>query len=85
MEKSSLFFNESTFTVNNHACDKYVRRPEKKQRTYFISPTIKHPYANGVGRLEVVFGGMNGKKYVLERKMFSSAHSLFSDCTCFFL
>ena len=37
--------------------------------------------ANGVGRLEVVSGMMNGTKYidVLERKMLPSARSLFSD------
>ena len=86
-----LFSDESAFTVNNHAGNNYVRRrPKEQYRPYCISPTIKHPQsimvwgcmaANGVGRLEVVSGMMNGTKYidVLERKMLPSARSLFSD------
>ena len=86
-----LFSDESTFTVNNHAGNNYVRRrPKEQYRPYCISPTIKHPQsimvwgcmaANGVGRLEVVSGMMNGTKYidVLERKMLPRARSLFSD------
>ena len=86
-----LFSDESTFTVNNHAGNNFVRRkPEEEYRPYCISPTIKHPQsimvwgcmaANGIGRLKVVSGMMNGTKYidVLENKMLPSARSLFSD------
>ena len=39
-----LFSDESTFTVNNHAGNNFVRRkPEEEYRPYCISPTIKHP------------------------------------------
>ena len=86
-----LFSDESTFTVNNHAGNNFVRRkPEEEYRPYCISPTIKHPRsimvwgcmaANGIGRLKVVSGMMNRTKYidVLENKMLPSARSLFSD------
>ena len=86
-----LFSDESTFTVNNHAGNNFVRRkPEEEYRPYCISPTIKHPQsimvwgcmaANGIDRLKVVSGMMNGTKYidVLENKMLPSARSLFSD------
>ena len=86
-----LFSDESTFTVNNHAGNNFVRRkPEEEYWPYCISPTIKHPQsimvwgcmaANGIGRLKVVSGMMNGTKYidVLENKMLPSARSLFSD------
>jgi len=85
-----LFSDESTFTVNNHSGNNYVRRkPGEEFRPYCISPTIKHPQsimvwgcmsASGVGRLEVVSGMMNAIKYinVLEKKMLPSAQSLFS-------
>ena len=86
-----LFSDESTFTVNNHAGNNYVRRrPNEEYRPYCISPTIKHPQsimvwscmtAHGIGRLEIVSGMMNAMKYidVLENKMLPSARSLFSD------
>ena len=86
-----LFSDESTFTVNNHAGNNYVRRrPNEEYWPYCISPTIKHPQsimvwscmtAHGIGRLEIVSGMMNAMKYidVLENKMLPSARSLFSD------
>ena len=86
-----LFSDESTFTVNNHAGNNYVRRrPNEEYRPYCISPTIKHPQsimvwscmtAHGIGRLENVSGMMNAMKYidVLENKILPSARSLFSD------
>ena len=86
-----LFSDESTFTVNNHAGNNYVRRrPNEEYRPYCISPTIKYPQsimvwscmtAHGIGRLEIVSGMMNAMKYidVLENKMLPSARSLFSD------
>ena len=56
-----LFSDESTFNLNNHAGNNYVRRrPEEEYRPYCISPTIKHPQsimvwgcmaASGIGRL----------------------------------
>ena len=67
-----LFSDESTFTLNNHAGNNYVRRPEEEYRPYCMSPTIKHPQsimvwgcmaASGIGRLKLVSGMMNGTKY----------------------
>ena len=58
-----LFSDESTFTLNNHAGNNYVRRrPDEKYRPYCISPTIKRPQsimvwgcmaASGICRLKV--------------------------------
>ena len=84
-----LFSDESTFTLNNHAGNNYVRRrPEEEYRPYCISPTIKHPQsimvwgfmaAIGIGTLKLVFEMMNGTKYidVLENQMLPTARSLF--------
>ena len=86
-----LFSDESTFTLNNQAGNNYVRRrSEEEYQPYCISPTIKHPQsimvwdcmaANGIGRLKLVSGRINGTKCidVLKNQMLSSARSLFSD------
>ena len=55
-----LFSDESTFTVNNHAGNNFVRRkPEEEYRPYCISPTIKHPSQlwYGVAWLQMVLVG----------------------------
>ena len=86
-----LFGDESTFTLNNHVGNNYVRRrPEEEYRPYCISLTIKHPQsimvwgcmaASGIGRLKLVSGMMNETNYidVLKNQMLPSACSLFSD------
>ena len=86
-----LFSDESTFTIDNHTGSNYLRRrPAEEYRPYWISTTVKHLQsimvwccmaANGIGRLKLVSGMMNGIKYadVLEKKTLPNARSLFSD------
>ena len=84
-----IFSNESTFTIQNHAGNNFVRRrPHEALSPQCISPTIKHPTSmmiwgctasNGIGRLHTCEGMMNATKYaaVLETKLLASARSLF--------
>lgn len=79
-----LFSDESTFTINCHTGNSYVRRrPGEEYKPCCLKPTLKHPTSvmiwgcmsgDGVGRLTVVDGMMNGRKYteVLERVMLPS-------------
>ena len=66
------------------------KRSEEEYWPYCISPTVKHPpsimllicaAANSISRLELVSDMMNATNYIeiLETKMLSSVHSLFSD------
>ena len=86
-----IFSDESTFTIQNHAGNNFVRRrPHEAFIPQCISPTIKHPTcgmifgcmtSNGIGRLHICEGMMNATKYagVLETKLLASAQSLFPD------
>lgn len=86
-----LFSDESTFSIQNHAGNHFVRRrPGEEYKPYCILPAVKHPTsvmvwgcmsASGVGRLEVCSGMMNATKYVdvLQRKMLPSAAVLFPE------
>lgn len=87
--KSVLFSDESTFTVQNHSGNNWVRRrPGEEYLPQCILPTIKHPTsvmvwgcfaASGPGRLHVIEGTMNAKKYidVLHGTMLPSGQQLF--------
>ena len=89
--KRILFSDESTFTLQSHAGNNWVRRRQGEEyKPECILPTIKHPpslmiwgcmAAHGVGRFHIVDGMMNGTKYrmVLEEKMLRSARDLFAD------
>ena len=84
-----IFSDESTFTIQNHAGNNFVRRrPHEAFSPQHISPTIKHPTSvmiwgcmasNGIGRLHICEGMMNATKYaaVLETRLLASARSLF--------
>lgn len=84
-----LFSDESTFTIQNHAGNNYVRRRTTEEFSpQCILPTIKHPTsvmvwgcmaASGIGRLHICEGMMNATKYkdVLQTKMLPSARTLF--------
>lgn len=86
-----LFSDESTFTLNSHAGNNYVRRRVGEEfKPCCILPTVKHPAsvmvwgcmtASGVGRLHLVQGMMNAKQYieVLEKKMKPSSVTLFGE------
>lgn len=86
-----IFSDESTFTVNNHSGNSYVRRrPNEEFKPNCIVPTIKHPTSvmiwgcmasGGVGRLSICEGMMNGSKYIttLEKKLLPSAQDLFQN------
>lgn len=85
-----LFSDESTFTIQNHSGNCYVRRrPGEEYSPACMLPTIKHPTgvmvwgcmtAFGVGRLSICEGVMNGDKYIktMEDVMLPSARSLFT-------
>ncbi len=85
-----LFSDESTFTLQNHAGNNFVRRrPGEEFNPQCILPTVKHPMsvmvwgcmsAAGVGRLKVVEGMMNANKYieVLTGVMLPSAREMFT-------
>lgn len=87
--KKVLFSDESTFTIQNHRGNAWVRRrPGEEYKANCILPTIKHPVgvmvwgcfaASGAGRLHIVNGTMNAIKYcgVLENSMLKSAEDLF--------
>ena len=86
-----IFSDESTFTIQNHAGNSFVRRrPHEAFSPQCISLTIKYPTSvmiwgcmasNGSGRLHICEGMMNATKYasVLETKLLASAQSLFPD------
>lgn len=86
-----LFSDESTFNINNHAGNTYVRRfPGEEFSPKCIIPTIKHPTSvmvwgcmssRGVGRLHIISGMMNATKYidVLQNKMLRSGKDLFGE------
>ena len=86
-----IFSDESTFTIQNHARNNFVRkRPQEAFSPPCISPTLKHPTSvmiwgcmasNGIGRLHICEGMMNATKYaaVLETKLLACARSLFPD------
>ena len=86
-----LFSDESRFTVQNHTGSCYVRRQTGEEYSPLCTlPTIKHPQslmvwgcmtADGVGRLTVCDGMMNGQKYIstLKNMMLPSARELCPD------
>jgi hypothetical protein len=86
-----IFSDESTFTINSHAGNVHVRRREGEEfRPECILKTAKHPKsvmvwscmsANGIGRLEIVKGMMNARKYVqmLQNKLVRSACDMFQE------
>ena len=86
-----IFSDESTFTIQNHAGNNFVRRrPHEALSPQCISPTIKHPTSlmiwgcmasNGIGRLHICEGMINATKYaaVLETELLASARSLSPD------
>ena len=86
-----IFSDESTFTIQNHAGNNFVRRrPHEAFSPQCILPTIKYPTSvmiwgcmasNGIGKLHICEGMMNATKYAaaLETKLLASARSLFPD------
>ena len=68
-----IFSDESTFTIQNHAGNHFVRRrPYEVFSPQCILPTIKHPTSvmiwgcmtsHGIGRLHTCDGVMNATKY----------------------
>jgi hypothetical protein len=87
--KKVVFSDESTFNVNNHAGNCYVRRfPGEENSPQCILPTIKHPISvmfwgcitsNGVGRLSICSGMMNSTAYIetLKAKLLPTLRSTF--------
>ncbi|XP_067950237.1 DIS3-like exonuclease 2 [Watersipora subatra] len=86
--RAVLFHDESTFTVQNHSGNNYVRRPGEEFKPERILSRIKQPTsvmvwgcfsAAGPGRLHFVNGMMNAEKYhrVLRNVMIPFTRSLF--------
>jgi transposase len=90
-----LFSDESTFCILGGQSSAYVRRfPGEEFKPECINVTVKHPTkvmiwgcmaAGGVGRLHVVAGMVNARKYteILETVMVPSAQSCFLETTYF--
>ena len=86
-----IFSDESTFTIQNHAGNNFVRRrPHEAFSPQCILPAIKHPTSvmiwgcmksNGIRRLHICEEMMNAIVYaaVLQTKLLASAQSLFPD------
>lgn len=84
-----LFSDESTFCLFGNQAHTYVRRfPGEEFKPECLNVTVKHPLkimvwgcmaANGVGRLHIVDGMVNGAKYItiLQKCMLPSAEQLF--------
>jgi hypothetical protein len=68
-----LFSDESTFCLFGNQAHTYVRFPEKEFKLECRNLTVKHPLkimvrgcmaASGIGRLHIVDGMVNAKKYI---------------------
>uniref|UniRef100_A0A2H6NH50 Transposase Tc1-like domain-containing protein n=1 Tax=Micrurus carvalhoi TaxID=3147026 RepID=A0A2H6NH50_9SAUR len=83
-----IFRDKSNFYLTGNQCNKYVRRfPAEEFRPYCLNLSVKHPLhmmiwgyitASGIGRIQIVQGIMNSKRYVevLEKTMLPSAQQL---------
>jgi len=89
--KKVIVSDESTFNVNNHAGNCFVRRYQYEEYSpQCIVPTIKHPISvmfwgcitsKGVGRLSICSGMMNAQKYIetLNAKLLPTIKNFFSN------